>query len=220
MTFDIDETIQSQYAASPTITALAKAIWNSLNPQKDIDLLYDKMINLDTAEGVGLDVWGRIVGMPREYVMTNTDAPYLGFQPDPGVTNNQAAPFNQAPFYATVNGKVRLGDNAYRAYIYLKAMMNIGDSSLAGLNRMLKVLFPNGAVQLQHIGTMTLRLMILKPIDEAVKAALLSLPWLPAGVGLDVYQVLTPTFGFNGSGLNPFNQGTFASDRQHSLTNN
>lgn len=212
MSFDIDETIQSQYAASPTITALARSIWKVINPADDIELFYSKMFNPDTAEGVGLDVWGRIVAMPREYTAVDVNSEYLGFNPPDGVINERAAPFNQAPFYSEITGKVRLSDNAYRVYIFLKALVNIGNSSLAGLNQMLHMLLPDKKIMLQHVDTMTVRLTILNGIDNFTKAALLSIPWLPAGVELQLYEVITPTFGFNGQELQPFNQGTFATN--------
>lgn len=47
-------------------------------------------------------------------------------------------------------------------------------------------------------------------MSESDKAALDNLPWLPAGVGLEMYQVITPTFGFAGTGLQNFCNGTFA----------
>ena len=57
---------------------------------------------------------------------------------------------------------------------------------------------------------MVLRVLILSPLSESDKAALDNLPWLPAGVGLEMYQVITPTFGFAGTGLQHFCIGTFA----------
>lgn len=210
MSFDIDETIQSQYAASPTITALARAIWKVINPADDIELFYSKMFNPDTAEGVGLDIWGRIVAIPREYTAVDTESAYFAFNPSVGAINSRAAPFNQAPFYSEITGKVRLNDNAYRVYIYLKALINIGTSSLGDLNRALKTLLPECNVMVEHVDTMTVRLVILNGINEYAKVALLSIPWLPAGVQLQLYEITTPTFGFAGSGLQPFNNGTFA----------
>lgn len=217
MTFDIDETIQSQYATSPTITALVRGFWKAIDPSVDLDLLYRKMLDLDTAEGVGLDVWGRIVGMPREFIVVDNSSSYMGFKPDLVVYNPRLDTMNCAPFYAPVTGLYKLADPAYRTYIYLKALINIGDSSLASLNRMLVFMFPNAKIQLQHTGPMQLRLMILSGISDAEKSALLSLPWLPAGVGLDIYQIITPTFGFNGSKLNPFGQGTFPTETPHAV---
>jgi hypothetical protein len=89
-------------------------------------------------------------------------------------------------------------------------MINIGTGTLASINAMLNFMFPKAKICCIHVDTMVLRLVIQTKISAADKVALLQLPWLPAGVGLELYQVVTPTFGFNGSGLMPFNQGTFA----------
>ena len=208
--FHIDATIQSQYAASPHIMQLVEAFWDSLNPDADIESIYNNMLNPNTAVGFGLEVWGRIVAIGREYIALDVENKYLGFNPDEGVDNPRLESFNNAPFYQLINGKVRLADNAYRTYIFLKAMINIGDSTLASINSMLATMFPDIEIYCLHVDTMVLRLVILGYISDADKQALLNLPWLPAGVDLQFYQVITPTFGFNGSGLQPFNQGTFA----------
>lgn len=206
--FHIDATVQSQYAASPHIRALVDAYWEALNPDADIDLIYKNMIDPDTAVGFGLDVWGRIVAIGREYLAADEENIYFGFNPETAI-NPRLDTFNNAPFYKKIDGKIRLADSAYRTYIFIKAMINIGDCSLASINRMLKLMFPNAEIYCLHVDTMVLRLVIRSKLAEADKQALLNLPWLPAGVGLEIYQIITPTFGFNGSGLNPFNQGTF-----------
>lgn len=209
-TFYIDATVQSQYAASSHMRLLVDSFWKSLNPEADIKSIYDNMVNLDTAVGFGLDVWGRIVAIGREYVAIDENTKYLGFAPSPGINNPRLDTFNQAPFYKQIDGKVRLTDNAYRVYILLKALINISDGTLASINDMLKTMFPETQIMCIHVDTMTLRLVIQDYMSESDKTALLNLPWLPAGVGLQMYQVVTPTFGFNGSGLHPFNCGTFA----------
>ena len=208
-TFDIEETIQSQYADSPHLKALVNSFWKALDPEADIEKLYNDMINLDTAVGFGLDVWGRIVAIGREYISVDEDSKYWGFEPLEGVTNDRLDTFDNAPFYEEINGKVRLTDEAYRTYILIKAMINIGDSTLASINRMMASLFPDVEIYCIHVDTMVLRIVIQSEISEADKTALLRLPWLPAGVGLELYQVVTPTFGFDGSGLHPFDCGTF-----------
>ena len=63
--WDIAETIQSQYATSRRMTQVINAFWDSINPKSDIDLLYKKLVNPRTAEGWGLDIWGRIVAIGR-----------------------------------------------------------------------------------------------------------------------------------------------------------
>lgn len=208
--FYIDATVQSQYAASPHIRALVDSFWEALNPESDIESIYQNMVDPDTAVGFGLDVWGRIVAIGREYIALDENTKYLGFNPPAGVTNPRLNSLNNAPFYRPVDGKVRLADNAYRTYIFIKAMINIGTGTLASLNKMLAFMFPNTKICCIHVDTMVLRLVIQTKISAADKTALLQLPWLPAGVGLELYQVVTPTFGFHGSGLMPFNQGTFA----------
>lgn len=209
-TWDIAETVQSQYAASKRMMAVIDAFWQAINPKADIDLLYKKLVNPRTAEGWGLDIWGRIVAIGRSYLAVEDDTPYFGFDPPGDVVNPRLDNFGNAPFYKQVLGKVRLGDTAFRTYVFLKALINISNSSLASLNHMVKLLFPDADIQILHTGTMVLRVLILSPLSESDKAALDNLPWLPAGVGLEMYQVVTPTFGFAGTGLKNFNNGTFA----------
>ena len=218
--FHIDATIQSQYAASPHLTALVEAFWQALKPDADIKSIYDNMVNLDTAAGFGLDVWGRIVAIGREYVALSEDNKYLGFKPSAGITNDRLNSFNNAPFYRKIDGKITLNDKAYRTYILIKAMINIGDGTLASINQMLAYMFPDIDICCVHADTMTLRLVVKGKISAADKTALLNLQWLPAGVGLEFYQVITPTFGFNGSGLQPFNCGTFATYKVQTSINN
>ena len=209
-TWDIAETVQSQYATSKRMRAVIDAFWQAINPKSDIDLLYRKLVNPRTAEGYGLDVWGRIVAIGRSYLAVDDDTPYFGFDPPEGVKNERLNSFGNAPFYKQVMGKVRLADTMFRTYVFLKALINISNSSLASLNQAVKLLFPDADIQILHTGTMVLRVLILSPLSESDKAALDNLPWLPAGVGLEMYQVITPTFGFAGTGLQNFDNGTFA----------
>ena len=209
-TWDIAETVQSQYATSKRMRAVIDAFWQAINPKSDIDLLYTKLVNPRTAEGYGLDVWGRIVAIGRSYLAVDDGTPYFGFDPPEGVKNERLNTFGNAPFYKQIYGKVRLADPMFRTYVFLKALINIGDSSLASLNQAVKLLFPDADIQILHTGTMVLRVLILSPLSESDKAALDNLPWLPAGVGLEIYQVITPTFGFAGTELQNFDNGTFA----------
>jgi hypothetical protein len=118
--------------------------------------------------------------------------------------------FNNAPFYKVVNGKVQLQDDAYRTYILIKAMLNISNVSLNSLNYIFKQLFSDVTLYVLHVETMILRLVVMGQFTEAQKGAIQNIDWLPAGVGLQFYHLITPTFGFKGSGLESFNNGTFA----------
>lgn len=206
--FTIDLTIQSQYSDSPHIKGVIHSYYDFVNPQKDIDLIYDKMINLYTAEGYGLDVWGRIVNIDREYVAIDDQYDYLGFDNRP-YNMDRIETFDNAPFYKVVNGKVQLQDDAYRTYILIKAMLNISNVSLNSLNYIFKQLFPDTNIFVLHTNTMTLRLLVMGAFSESQKGAIKNIDWLPAGVDLQFYHIITPTFGFKGSGLETFNNGTF-----------
>ncbi|WP_406022518.1 DUF2612 domain-containing protein [Succinivibrio sp.] len=206
--FNIDAVIQSQYGDSPHIKGVIRGYYDYISPQKDIDLIYDKMINIYTAEGYGLDVWGRIVNIDREFVAVDEQYDYLGFDNSP-YNMDRIETFNNAPFYKVVNGRIRLEDNAYRTYILIKALINISNVSLNSLNYIFSQLFPDTDIKVLHSNTMILRLLVIGAISQAQIGAIKNIEWLPAGVGLQFYHIITPTFGFRGSGLETFNNGTF-----------
>lgn len=206
--FSIDSTIQSQYSDSSHIKGVIQNYYNYLDPSADIENLYTNLIDLNTATGYGLDVWGRIVGIQRSFLAIDDQYSYFGF--DNTVISDRLDTFNNAPFYQEVNGVIKLTDNAYRTYIKIKALINISNVSLNNLNYIFSQMFSDVDIKVLHVNTMTLRLLVMGNITQAQIGALKNIDWLPAGVGLQFYQIITPTFGFNGSELQPFNQGTFA----------
>ena len=72
-----EKTIQSQYGASPHIIGIVKAAAEQLDPSADIETFYNEVFNPKTAHGVGLDIWGRIVGADRYLTVENED--FFGF---------------------------------------------------------------------------------------------------------------------------------------------
>ena len=100
--FDILRVIQSQYAGSPRLKSLTVTCWSLLNPESSIGLMYEHMIDPWTADGAGLDVWGRIVATARR-------------------------------IYAA-GESVILDDYTYRKYIFVKALVNLTNSSLHSIN--------------------------------------------------------------------------------------
>jgi hypothetical protein len=67
---NVEQTIISQYGNSATISKLVHNIDLYLDPRADLDTFYDYVWNVETAQGFGLDIWGRIVGVSRE-IFTN-----------------------------------------------------------------------------------------------------------------------------------------------------
>ena len=197
-------TIQSQYGASPHIIGIVEAAAKQLDPTGDIKIFYDKVFNPLTAEGVGLDIWGRIVGASRYINVDNED--FFGYY------GSNLNPMNQAPFYNEGDTSVfEMTDEAFRTLIFLKAAANIGNATLPSLKEILTALFDK-PVLVMNIGNMKVRVVFefyLTPYQRAIfqQYGLLN---LGAGVGFEFYQIDTKqTFGFNGSELQPFNQGVF-----------
>lgn len=131
-------TIASQYANSPTITQL---IWNNLayfEAAGLIDDWFDNIWNIATAQGYGLDVWGRIVGVTRVLQVAN-DA-WFGFEEAlPG-----SLEWGQGIFYSgtQVNSNFLLSDDSFRILILAKAQSNICDGSAPAINQILLAMFP------------------------------------------------------------------------------
>ena len=197
-------TIQSQYGASPHIIGIVEAAAKQLDPTGDIKTFYDKVFNPLTAEGVGLDIWGRIVGASRYLPVENEE--FFGFY------GQNLNPMNQAPFYNTGDTDLfLLTDEAYRTLIFLKAAANIGNATLPSIKEILTALFDD-PVLVMNIGEMKVRVVFeffLTPYQRAIFETY-GLFNLGAGVGFEFYQIAPKqTFGFNGSGLQPFNQGIF-----------
>lgn len=135
---DFESTVISQYANSPRLTTLISNFNDYIDPGANLEAFWDLIWNIDTAQGYGLDVWGRIVGVNRVLTLTQTD--YFGFV-EPG----NWLGFNQAPFYTgtLITSNFTLTDEAYRLLIFAKAAANITDCSIPAINQILMNLFPD-----------------------------------------------------------------------------
>ena len=151
---DVQKTVLSQYGCAPTLNALIEA-WNqTLDPTRLLETWFTNIWNLDTAQGYGLDVWGRIVGVER--VLTLSTDSFFGFAEPQDLT---LQPFNAAPWYSgtQTTSNYRLSDEAFRQLINAKALANITDGSITSLNAILMTLFAGqGDVWVADTGTMTL----------------------------------------------------------------
>lgn len=136
--FNVEATILSQYANSPIIRTLINNFNDYIDPDANIDAFYNNIWNINTAVGYGLDVWGRIVGVGRVLEIANFD--YFGFT---GPAGASGLPFNQGIFYdnETTTMNFSLLDDPYRVLILAKALFNISDGSIPGINQILINLF-------------------------------------------------------------------------------
>lgn len=176
------QTILSQYANDPALTGLIAAFNEWLDPSADLDSFYNDFWNVATAIGVGLDFWGKIVGVDRQ-IAVGPISNYLGFE--------EALPtsfaFGQQPFYGgpTASSVVALSDDAYRLLIMVKAAANISDFTPGSINRILRLLFPGrGSCYVLESGPMAISYVFHFPLalwEISVVSQSLFMP-RPAGV--------------------------------------
>ena len=71
------QTIVSQWGNSPTILALIESFNAAVDPAPDLDAFLTHVWQVDTAQGFGLDIWGRIVDIER-IIHVPSDTPNPG----------------------------------------------------------------------------------------------------------------------------------------------
>lgn len=132
------QTIYSQYANSPVLNAIIGYINQWFDPTVNLNAFYNQLWNVQTAQGYGLEVWGRIVGVQRNLQISN--APFFGFS---GVDGSSGDSFDVGVFYdpRTATSNYALTDAAFRTLIYAKAYLNISNGSIPSVNNILMTLF-------------------------------------------------------------------------------
>lgn len=200
-----DETILSQYSASPHILQLTHDFSLRIDPAPDIDTFFEKIFDIETAQGWGLDNWGRILGVPRGVQIANVE--WFGYY------GSQLQPWNNAPFYndQQSTNNYLLTDEAYRKLLLYKAGANIGSADAATINRLLSQIFPT----YDHVvdnGDMSIRAVFSDYLELVEIGILNTYGALNKGAGVQwVYLSVNPdeVFGFDASGFQPFDQGVF-----------
>lgn len=186
--FDWFATVISEYANSPVLLKLIENIAAYVDPTADVNAFYTLVMNVDTATGYGLDVWGRIVGVSRVLRLPG-DQDYFGFS-----ESSDGFPFNQAIFFGGGNltENYSLSDAAYRRLILAKALANICDGSIPAINQILINLFGDyGNCYVTDGGDMTMTYTFggsLSPVDFAIVSQSGVLP-RPVGVTATVVQL-------------------------------
>ena len=196
--------VQSQYAGSPRMVAILEGCREHILPDADIALFYDKLFNVETAQGHGLDVWGRIVGVERTI-------------PEVELDDGDIVP---------TGNTITLDDDGYRKLIMHKAASNIMDSTLYSMNYLLKKLYPEHTCYVQLASQYTesggiytdnnpMEIVYFFNGEDLTATELSVFAYIGdynrgAGVGWNINEFKTDfVFGFYGSLLQPFDQGTF-----------
>jgi hypothetical protein len=133
------QTIQSEYSTAPTIGQFLACMNAWLDQAGNINNFYNNVWDIATATGYGLDVWGRILGVSR--VLNVASGTFFGFS---NADDTNEVGFSQnGIFYMgqAATGNYALTDQSFLTLLYAKALANIWDGSIPGLNNILLVLF-------------------------------------------------------------------------------
>jgi hypothetical protein len=188
--FDWKQTVYSQYQNSPVLLQWLDYFSQWIDANQSIDAWYDMLWNVDTAVGYGLDVWGRIVGVNRVIPIVPTQ--YLWFKEANETTYGNT--FGNSIWYSGQQigaTNYALSDDAFRLLILAKAAANIWDGSIPGLNRILRLLFPEEVVYVTDGQDMTMTYtfgFMLNPVQLSIVENTGVLP-RPCGVSATIVQL-------------------------------
>lgn len=189
--FDVWQTIIGQYGNSPIIDQLCTNMGQYVDQTANFDAFYDTIWNIDTAVGLGLDIWGRILGVSR--VLQVSAGAYFGFGEAAAIDPLTIGGFDQQPFFngQALTSNFALTDAAYRPLLLAKALANICDGSIPAINQILLNLFPNRGNAFVTDGmdlTMTYSFaFFLTPVESAIVVSSGVLP-RTSGVSISVVQ--------------------------------
>lgn len=214
---NVEQTIISQYANSPTIVQLIQNMNEYLDPRTNFQQFYDYIWNVDTAQGFGLDILGRIVGVNRLLKIPGVSK-IFGFKTPGNPPAWQPFGFGSFSRGASSTRSFALPDNAYRVLVLAKALANIIATNSRSLNQLIRNMFPNrGRAYVIDLGDMRMQYTFEFSVTVWEFAMLTTSGVLPSPAGVEVSVVVIPKsmfFGFaseNGSPNNllGFDQGVF-----------
>ncbi len=202
---NFEQTLQSQYSNSKKIIKFLEGINTLIDPIDDIALFYNHYFLVENAQGVLLDIWGRIVEINRAIKIRDKSS--FGF------LGQDSEGFNNANFIATgLSDVYNLADDAYKTLILLKIGANIAASNAQNINQVLQNIFIGKTVYVLERKSMVLRYVFEFLLEDFERAILEEIHILPngAGVGIEYLEILPEeTFGFFGSELSGFNESSF-----------
>lgn len=202
--FDFEATVISQYANSPTLLQLCSNMNDYVDQSTNFATFFDFVWNVNTAQGFGLDIWGKIVNISRLLTIPNSSRNF-GFKDN--VTPPDYDPFNVSPFNSKGGGATQtylLNDAAYRTLILTKALSNISATTAPAINQLLRNLFPGrGRCYVLDLGGMAMQFTFefqLTVTEFAILAQSKALP-RPAGVAVNIVTLSGgPILGFEEAG--------------------
>lgn len=207
---DVKQTLISQYANSPTIVEMIERMNDAIDPSVDFETMRSFCLDIDTAQGFGLDIIGKIVVIGRELRIPSSEN-YFGFSEGAGYF-----PFDDGVFFDEQSStqSYLLTDDAYRQLIKVKMLANITATNTPSINKLLQLLFSGRGrcyvVDLRGMAMMYTFEFALQDYERSILTQSGALP-NPGGVKVFINETGSDTFGFAESGDSfPFDDGVFS----------
>lgn len=182
-TVDLMSCILWQYNKAPRIQMLIQKCQDEFDGNvKDFwNNFYTNIFNIDTANTFGLSVWGILLGVDR-------------------------------PTYTSDGQTYPYTDDMYRLLLKSRSLLFRMDGSIYQINRYIEYLFPDRPILVRDGLNMSIDI-IFYYTPTADELQVLNNPDFlprPSGVGVNILVINhTEVFGFDGSGLNTFDNGVF-----------
>lgn len=139
------DTVLREYQASPILCDLLCYSDQWMDLTQFTAGFLSNVWNINTAQGFGLDIWGRILGQSRYLQVTQTPGDNFGFYANADASGAQPwKPWSQAPFYGgDASGTVAfsLQDSSYRQLLLVKAASNIARCDVKSINALMRSMF-------------------------------------------------------------------------------
>lgn len=175
------DAIQSQYSHATRIRQSASMLRDKIDATELLESLQQTIADMRTAKGVYLDWWGTRVGVSR-LLKVGSDF-------------------------------TRFDDDYYRFLLFYRARCNLSNATAATMNNMLSQLTDTKVFVVDYQNMTINSIVIIGSISE-LQAQILEVYGLlnrPSGVLTNILIIYPDEqiFGFEGSGLLPFDQGVF-----------
>lgn len=182
-TVNLLECLLWQYDKAERLKSLIQKCQDEFNGNvKDFwNNFYTNIFNLNTANTFGLSVWGILLGVER-------------------------------PTYISDGQTYSYSDDMYRLLLKSRSLLFRMDGSIYQMNRYIEYLFPNKPILVLDGLDMTIRLVFYYTPTAEELQVLNNPDFLPRPSGVEIkIEVINPLeiFGFDGSGLNGFDNGVF-----------
>jgi hypothetical protein len=139
----LGKTVMKQFSNSNTLLALLADFDQWVDVSQFSAGFLANVWDISTAQGFGLDIWGRILGQSRYLQIEQLPGDNFGWNINahPGT---QWQPWSQAPWYngaAAGTTAFPLQDEAYRQLLLVKAAANIASSDCPSINALMRSMF-------------------------------------------------------------------------------